>query len=221
MTVNVVDALLADRRDVRTVVHLFNGPYVTVGQERVEVPDGGQRLLAFVALHHRPVERRYTAGVLWPFGDDVRAGGNLRSTLWRLNLSGIRLLCATRTSLTLPPGMVVDVDVVSDWARRLIDGVERPVDLEWLPWGLDAFDVLPGWYEDWALMARERIRSRVLHGLEALSRQLAEAGRADQAIEAAMLAVGADPLRESAQRALVEAHLAEGNWAEARRRYDS
>jgi hypothetical protein len=35
-----------------------------------------------------------------------------------------------------------------------------------------------------------------------------------------MVAVGADPLRESAQQALIEAHFAEGNWAEGRRRYE-
>jgi DNA-binding SARP family transcriptional activator len=36
-----------------------------------------------------------------------------------------------------------------------------------------------------------------------------------------MMAVHADPLRESAQRALLEAHLAEGNWVEGRRGYES
>ena len=34
-----------------------------------------------------------------------------------------------------------------------------------------------------------------------------------------MLAITAEPLRESAQRALIEAHVAEGNLAEARRGY--
>jgi DNA-binding SARP family transcriptional activator len=34
-----------------------------------------------------------------------------------------------------------------------------------------------------------------------------------------MNAVGAEPLRESAQRVLIEAHLAEGNFIEARRAY--
>ena len=34
-----------------------------------------------------------------------------------------------------------------------------------------------------------------------------------------MTAVGAEPLRESAQRVLIEAHLAEGNFVEARRAY--
>ena len=37
--------------------------------------------------------------------------------------------------------------------------------------------------------------------------------------EAAMFAVGIEPLRESAQRVLIEAHLAEGNLVEARRAF--
>ena len=36
-------------------------------------------------------------------------------------------------------------------------------------------------------------------------------------MEAAIAAIAAEPLRESAQRALIEAHLGEGNWVEAHR----
>jgi DNA-binding SARP family transcriptional activator len=78
-------------------------------------------------------------------------------------------------------------------------------------------DLLPGWYDDWVLMERERLRQRILHALEELSRKLACAGRFPEAVEAAVLAIGAEPLRESAQRALIEAHVAEGNLSEARR----
>ena len=39
------------------------------------------------------------------------------------------------------------------------------------------------------------------------------------AIEAAMLAASAEPLRESAHKTLIRAHIAEGNLTEARRVY--
>jgi len=71
------------------------------------------------------------------------------------------------------------------------------------------------------LVERERVRQRLLHALEALSRQLADAGRCAEAVEAAMLAVSAEPLRESAQRSLIRAHLAEGNWIEGRRSFET
>lgn len=203
------------------VLHLFGGPHVTLGGRRCEVPEGSKRLLAFVALHRRRVERRHAAGTLWPIGDDGRAAGNLRSALWRLRGAGIDLLAADKWSLALCDEVVVDVHVVSSWAGRLIDGTASDDDLAVSPCWLDALDLLPGWYDDWALVERERVRQRVLHGLEGLSRRLVCAGRCAEAVEAAMLAVGAEPLRESAQRALIEAHLAEGNWVEAWRGYQA
>nr|WP_253942640.1 bacterial transcriptional activator domain-containing protein [Nocardioides sp. zg-1230] len=84
---------------------------------------------------------------------------------------------------------------------------------------LDAVDLLPGWYDDWVIYERERLRQRLLHALESLSRTLAKSRLFAQAIEVALEGVRIDPLRESALRVLVEAHLAEGNLCEARRIY--
>jgi DNA-binding SARP family transcriptional activator len=201
----------------RPVLHLFGGPAVTVDHRRVDVPEGSKRLLVFVALHRRHVERRYVAGSLWPAGGDSRAAGNLRSALWRLKVAGISLLRADKYTVALRENVVVDVQVVADWAARLIDESPTSDDLTVMPWAADALDVLPGWYEDWALVERERVRQRMLHALEALSRQLVRAGRCAEAVEVAMMAVSAEPLRESAQRTLIEAHLAEGNWIEGLR----
>jgi DNA-binding SARP family transcriptional activator len=78
---------------------------------------------------------------------------------------------------------------------------------------------LAAWSDDWVIFERERIRQRLLHALETLSRRLAEIGRSADAVDAAMWAVSADPMRESANRVLIEAHLAEGNVIEARRIY--
>lgn len=203
------------------VVHLFRGPYVTHGGRRLEVPEGSKRLLVFVALHHKRIERKYAAGSLWPGVDDGRAAGNLRSTLWRLRGAGIDLITADKWSLGLPEETVVDIDVVNAWATRLINGTARTEDLTIPPWWLDALDLLPGWYDDWTYSERERLRQRMLHALEALSRKLSSVRRYAEAVDAAMTAVSAEPLRESAQRALIDAHLAEGNLIEARRGFEA
>ncbi|WP_143263966.1 AfsR/SARP family transcriptional regulator [Amycolatopsis kentuckyensis] len=203
------------------ILHLFGSPFVTIGSRRMSIPDGSKRLVAFVALHHHRVQRRYAAGTLWPIGDDLRAGGNLRTALWRLNQSNCPLLMADKSSLALRTEVVVDVRVVSQWASRLIDGSASGSDLTIKPWGVDVLDLLPGWYDDWALMERERVRQRLLHALEALSTALVRGGRCGEAVEAAMLAVGCEPLRESAQRTLLQAHIAEGNWIEARRNFEA
>ncbi|MFF7933669.1 DNA-binding SARP family transcriptional activator [Streptomyces sp. SAI-126] len=201
-------------------LHLFGGPFVVLRGRRVEIPEGSKRLLVFVALRQGRVERRHAAGALWPIGDDARAAGNLRSALWRLNKVGVELLEVDKHGLALREDVLLDVRIVASWAARVVAGSSTAGDLGAIPTAMDALDLLPGWYDDWALMERERVRQRLLHALEAQSRQLAQQGCFGRAVEAAMQAVGADPLRESAQRALVEAHLAEGNWTEARRSLD-
>lgn len=201
------------------VVHLFAGPYVTVAGERREVPEGSKQLLAMVSLRRKRVERRQVAGTLWPIGDDERAAGNLRSALWRLRRAGINVLAADKCSLELGAHVLVDLHLMEEWAARLIEGRAAGRDLAISPSVADALDLLPGFYNDWVLMERERIRQRILHALEALSERLTAIGRFADAIEAAMLATKAEPLRESAQRTLIEAHIAEGNLSEARRSY--
>jgi DNA-binding SARP family transcriptional activator len=81
-------------------------------------------------------------------------------------------------------------------------------------------ELLPGWYEDWVLVERERLRQLRMHALEALAEKLTEAGRYGVAMQAAYAAVRADPVRESAHRAVVRVHLAEGNVLEALRAYE-
>jgi DNA-binding SARP family transcriptional activator len=203
------------------VLHLFGGPFVTVDQCRSSVPDGSKRLVAFVAMHGGRVERRYAAGALWPIGDDLRAAGNLRSALWRLKRGCPPVLIADKSSLALRENVQVDLHVVSRWATRLVDGTASETDLLTKPEGVDALELLPGWYDDWVLMERERVRQRLLHALESLCVALIRVGRCGEAVEAAMVAVGSDPLRESAQRMLIQAHLAEGNGVEARRCFES
>jgi DNA-binding SARP family transcriptional activator len=202
-----------------TVVHLFSGPYVTVGAERRDVPEGSKQLLAFVALRERQIERRRAAGALWPFADEERAAGNLRSALWRLRRAGIDVLVADKWSLALDDDVQVDLHAIQQWAARLIAGRPAGRDLAIPPSVTGALDLLPGCYDDWVLIERERVRQRVLHALEALSERLAGEGRFADAIEAAMLATSVEPLRESAHRALIKAHLAEGNLTEAHRSY--
>ncbi len=80
-------------------------------------------------------------------------------------------------------------------------------------------ELLPEWYDDWVLLERERLRQIRLHSLEALCTRLSTLGRHGLAIEAGLAAVRAEPLRESAHRVVIRAHLAEGNASEALRQF--
>ncbi len=219
MITDLVNALAAGRSPGTPVLHLFAGPYVTVRRRRLEIPEGSKRLLAFAALHTGMFDRRSAAGALWPLGDDARASGNLRSALWRLRGNGFELMDVDKVGIGLRDDVVVDVRVARDWASRIVGGTYRIDDLSAVPWRLDELELLPGCYEEWALMERERIRQQMLHAFEALSQHLIGRQRFAEAVEAAMAAVSVEPLRESATKALIEAHLAEGNWVEAYRAF--
>ena len=73
----------------------------------------------------------------------------------------------------LRPGTVVDVRILWEWAARLVDGSATETDLCAVNWRNDVMDLLPGWYDDWVIFERERIRQWLLHALEGLSRRLA------------------------------------------------
>lgn len=200
---------------------LFGGPYVDRAGHRIPVPDGAQRLLVLIALRGRWADRRNIAGLLWPDCPDDRAAGNLRSAIWRQKAAGLDLLVVERGSLVLKDRVRVDVHDVSIWAERLLRGESRPADLTMDHGDVDPDDLLPGWPDDWVTFERERLRQRILHALEALSHEFRRLGRHGEAVEAALSAVRLEPLRESAQRTLMLAHLAEGNRAEAIRALDA
>lgn len=187
------------------------------GSQSIAVPEGCKRLLVFVSLHDGHVDRRYAAGTLWPEGDDERAAGNLRSALWRLRGAGVQIVHADKCALWLDPDVRFDLRVVDAWAGRILAGETHAEDLNMPERCPEAAEILPGWYDDWVIFERERLRQRVFHATEALSRMLVAAHCYAQAIEVALTATFLEPLRESSQRALVEAHLAEGNLVEARR----
>ena len=196
------------------VLHLLAGFGVDVDGEEVPLPGSAQRLVAFVALHERPVLRPYAAGTLWLDWPEARAAGNLRSALWRIQRNTPELVSADAHMLRLGRYVRVDLREAEMVARAELAG-DSP---EAAPEAL-ALDLLPDWYDDWVLLERERFRQLRLRALESRCARLTAAGRLDEALEAGLLAVVGEPLRESAHRALVRLHLAEGNAAEALRQF--
>ncbi|GAA2153544.1 DNA-binding SARP family transcriptional activator [Humibacillus xanthopallidus] len=206
------DASTADRQAGRTdcKVSLLGAFELCVHGVRVDLPPAAARLVAYLALQVTPVSRDRAAAVLWPDAADRKSGGCLRSALWRVRTSSPHLVEHQVSCLRLNPSTIIDTAALALQVRRLIDpGVQCGVtDLD--P-GILALELLPGWDDEWALFERERLRQLSLGGLEALSRRHLKDGRPLAALEAASRAISLDPLRESAHRALIDAHLAEGN----------
>jgi DNA-binding SARP family transcriptional activator len=159
--------------------------------------------------------------MLWPEQSEQHAHGSLRTVLWRLRRrsGGIpRLLGIAGESLSLHEDVAVDVDEFVVCATELLHRPERPVSEESLTL-VTRRDLLPGWYDDWVQIERERLRQLRLHALETLAARWFSQGRHAEALEAALTAVQIEPLRESPHRLVIEVHLAEGNIIEALRQY--
>ena len=197
---------------------LLDGFELMCGGKPLPLPRSSQRLVAFLALHDRPLLRLYVAGVLWLDSSEERSCANLRSALWRLRGPKTQIVEASTTHVRLGREVVVDVRSLVSAARCLLDpetlAEELAIDGETLEG-----DLLPDWYDEWVEEERERLRQLRAHALESLADRLAQAGRYGQAVEAGLAAIRADPLRESAHRALIRVHLAEGNPGEAVRHY--
>ncbi|UQX88100.1 hypothetical protein M6D93_17665 [Jatrophihabitans telluris] len=199
---------------------LLGGFSLSRSGHRIDLPFSVQRLIAFLALHPRELVRTYVAGSLWPESTQPRAEASLRSTLWRMRTPCSQLVMSTNTHMRLAESLTVDVYLVSDLVRRLMDPSGSFTQAESDPGDLTQ-ELLPDWTaDDWIFVERERLRQLCLHGLEAMSRRLLDQGRFGEAVEAGLAAVRAEPLRESAHRVLISIYLTEGNASEALRQYD-
>src|SRR5918993_2882409 len=67
-----------------TRLYLLGGFELLQGGAPVELPLSLQRLLAFLALHERPLHRTFVAETIWMDGSPAHAAASLRTTLWRL-----------------------------------------------------------------------------------------------------------------------------------------
>ncbi|MEV0200309.1 BTAD domain-containing putative transcriptional regulator [Nonomuraea sp. NPDC050691] len=198
---------------------LLGGFRLLAGDDQINVSNGSERLLAFIALGCRAVSRNLTAATLWPDAPEHRAYASLRSALARLDGTGRRMLHIGSTEVSLAPDTRVDLHEARALAERILDPAAPCPDLDRRAIEVLSHGLLPGWYDDWVLGEAEQWHQQRLHALEALSARFVRAGRFADAVAAASVALHAEPLRESACAALVEAHLAEGNQAEALRQY--
>ncbi|RKS71491.1 DNA-binding SARP family transcriptional activator [Motilibacter peucedani] len=196
----------------------------------VQVSVAGQRLIALLAVHGRPVRRASVSAVLWPDSDGTRATANLRSVLHRLPSGGGKpLVSACRESLELADDVSVDLHACTSLVLALCEdessyALPEPVDDgDAVSGGLVRTllrDLLPDWSDEWLLVERERHRQMRMHALELLATRLRAAGRYTAALHAALSAVAVEPLRESAHRVVAQVHIDEGNVGEALRQYD-
>jgi DNA-binding SARP family transcriptional activator len=199
----------------RPQLALLGGFALRRGGDILSLAPSAQRLVSLLALHETALPRDYVAGLLWRDSAESRASGSLRSVLWKLQLAVPELVCNQGGNLRLAPQVDVDIRQVTKLARSIVTGYidEDTIDAVLEP--RFCCELLPGSYDDWILIERERHRQLALHALESVCEQLTADGRYGAAILAALAAIDREPLRESAHRALIRVHISEGNACEA------
>jgi WD40 repeat protein/class 3 adenylate cyclase len=189
---------------------------VRIDGKRVAIPTrAAQSLFAFLALTAGTVHRREKlAGIFWPDTSDENARKSLRQELWRIRKAistqgpaASDYLIADEFTLTFNREAEYWLDAAQ---------MERPgLDLQSLTSNLSLYqgELLPGFYEDWILLERERIQTVFESKMEQLVEQLVEAERwtAVQEQSERWLAQGNTP--EPAFRALMLSYSARGDMA--------
>ncbi len=195
------------------VLHQFR---VLIDGRPVALPIASEHLVARLVVEDRACSRKVLAAALWPGRTDRDAGTVLRRALWRLNRDVPGLLESDSRQIAVVTSVELDIKEI----HRLADAASQASPLV-SPRAIRLLegDLLPQWSEPWIDAPRESLRQVRLHTLEALARNDLDAGRPGSALVAALAAAGLDPLRESAQRIVIAAHLAEGNASEALRHY--
>src|SRR5215212_1099183 len=184
--------------------------------KRVTIPSrAGQSLLAYLMLTVGTAHRREKlAGILWPDTTDENARKNLRQELWRIRkaLSGGQpaekeYLLADEITLTFNPHSEYWLDV-SQIERR-------DLDLQSLITNLSLYqgELLPGFYDEWINLERERIQALFEAGMEQLLEQLIAAERWIAVQEWGERWLTLSGAREPAYRALMLASGVRGDTA--------
>lgn len=226
--------MTVDPRRPRRVTVL--GSFSTGGGDDTALAPDAARLVAYLAVHRRPQRRAVLAADLWPgvpgpaalvaLDDAVAAAAGLvvPATPDPAGPAAVGTDPAD-PGLALADDVAVDLDAALRRVRALTgtaSGGRPPADPAdtAAATALLADDLLPGDPAPWLAVERERFRQLRLNALEELSGLLCAAGRHAEAVAPARAAVRAAPSRESARRALIEAHLAQGDIAGAVAQYD-
>ena len=81
-------------------------------------------------------------------------------------------------------------------------------------------DLLLGWYDDWVLTERERLRILCLRGYRRLMEHCAAVGDIENALEAGLSAVRIEPLQEQVQQRVIELYYLSGQRVAAIRHFE-
>lgn len=218
-------------------VRLFGSFRIAVDDDAspLNMPPGVRTLLAFLLLQPNRVHQRdELAAVCWAERPNDQARACLNTALWRLR----RALGHANTSagdylLTTAAGEVsfnwasdhwIDLTVfelhTASFLAMPSDTLTpaRVAEMESTV-GLYSADLLEGFYDDWALLERERLRLVYLSSLARLMQYHARHNACPQSLHYGHLILRHDPLREEIHRQIMRLHWQAGERDRAIRQY--
>ena len=194
-----------------------------------------QRLLAYLLLErHRSHPRDVLTDLFWPDYDQERARSSLNTALWRLRQAlepgeiprGTHLLTTSVSEVGLNPDSEywLDVAVLEAQSRQVLAKPTpemEAADAQTLESALQLYtgELLEGFYDDWALRARERVRRLYLNGLAHLMCYYKHQRAYQESLIYAWKILDQDPLREEIHREIMRLYVADGQRALALRQY--
>ncbi len=191
----------------------------------VEIPSRpAQSLFAYLILNRGIASRREKlAGLLWPDSSEANARNNLRQALWRL-----------RRALHRNPEADQHFLIADNFAVGFNDQSEFWLDVQELETripadgGAEAWiaavsvyrgELLPGFYEEWVTLERERVEALFEQRMGTLLDRLLAEQRWEDALSWAERWIAAGMVPEPAYRALMLAHTRLGDLSAAASAY--
>ena len=199
-------------------IHLLGHFQVRLNSRLVEIPERpAQSLFAYLSLNAGIEHRRERlAGMLWPETTEANARKYLRHALWRIRKSLTdaggdpdEFIQVSEISLAFRQGADFWLD-----AHELLETTEpRELDEERLAniVGLYRSELLPGFYEEWTSLERERLRARFQQLIQVLLDRLISQERWQEAQEWGERWIALGEVPEPAYRAVMVARAAAGD----------
>ncbi len=205
------------------VVKLLGQFSVQLNDQPIEIPSRpAQTLFAYLALHPGTAFRReMLAGLVWPEANESNARSNLRHALWRIRKAvgeqvGQNYFPADDLTLTFNPDPGCWIDAVLLGGKTNAGPTPRTLEEQ-----VAAYqgDLLPGFYDDWITIERERLQSAFESKIEALIDRLSREKHWPDVIEWAGHWIKFGTAPEPAYRALMTAHSRSGHKAKVKEAY--
>lgn len=195
-----------------------------------------QELFCYLLLHRqRPHLREGVASALW--GDHYTTTGSktyLRKALWQLQSSlqaaaepAADIIHADDEWIRVAPaaGLRLDVAMLEDAYARVCDVPgsqlsDEDADVLRAAVGLYTSDLLEGWYQDWCLVQRERLRQVFLLMLDKLMAYCERVGACEAGLAYGEQSLRCDRARERTYHRLIRLHHNLGDRTGALRMYE-